>query len=76
MLAPVPTVWLIGDGERRGAGTGTYEKLVPVLRPAKTEETVSHRQNNNDKEVGTPPVGSNLCTSLIAVSKVARNKVA
>ena len=33
------------------------------LRPAKTEETVSHRQSNDVKEVGTSPVQSNLCTS-------------
>ena len=31
---------------------GTYEYLIPALRPAKT---ASHRQNNNVKEVGTPP---------------------
>ena len=33
-----------------------------ALRTAKTEETVSHRQNNNIyvKAVGTPPVRNNL----------------
>ena len=33
-----------------------------MLRPIKTEETVSHHQNNNVKEVGTSPARSNLCT--------------
>ena len=55
-----------------GGGSGTYEELVQAPQHAKTEETVSHRQNNNVKEVGTPPVRSNLCTSLIAVSTAAR----
>ena len=50
-------------------------KLLPVLRPVKTEETVSHDQNNNDKEVGTPPVPSNLGTPLTAVSTAVRNKL-
>ena len=49
--------------------------LVRALRPAKAEETVSHRPNKNVKEVGTPPVPSNLCTSLIAVSSDVRSKV-
>ena len=44
-------------------------------RPAKTEETVSHRQNSSVKEVGTPPVRSNLCTLLTAVLTTVRNKV-
>ena len=35
----------------------------------------SHRQNNNVKEVGTPPVRSKLCTPLIAVSTAVRNNV-
>ena len=53
---------------RRGRGEG-HEQLVHALRPAKTEETVSsQRQNNTVKEVGTPPVQSTLCASLIAVS--------
>ena len=42
-------------------------------QPVKTKETVSHRQNNTIKEVGTPPVPSNLCTPLIAVSTAVRN---
>ena len=42
-------------------------------QPVKTKETVSHRQNNTVKEVGTPPVPSNLCTPLIAVSTAVRN---
>ena len=48
------------------------------VRPVKTEETVSHRQNNNVKEVGTPrppQMRSNFCTSLIALSTAGRNKV-
>ena len=49
------TIWLIRDGEGwgEGGGSGTYEYLA--LRPAKTEETVSHRRNDNVEEVGTPP---------------------
>ena len=55
-----------------GGGSGTYEDLVQAPQHAKTEETVSHHQNNNVKEVGTPPVPSNLCTPLTAVSTGAR----
>ena len=50
-------------------------KLLPALRPIKTEETVSHDQSNNDKEVRPIPVRSNLCTPLIAVSTAVREKV-
>ena len=46
-------------------------KLVQAVRPVKTEETASHRQNNSVKEVGTPSVRSNLCTPLIVVSTCA-----
>ena len=46
-----------------------------ALRPAKTAETVSHRQNSNVKEVGTPPVLSNLCAPRLALSTVVRNRV-
>ena len=53
---------LIGDGGWGGGAGGTYEYLVPALRPAKTEETVSHRQNNAVKEVGTPSERSSFCT--------------
>ena len=53
--------------------SGTYEQLVPALRPMKTEETVRHRQNNSViKEVGTPPVRSNLCTPQLALSTAVR----
>jgi len=45
------------------------------LRPAKTEETTSHHQNINVKEVGTSSVPSNLCTSLTAVSTAVQSKV-
>ena len=35
------------DGERGGGvWSGTYEQLVPALRPVKTEETVGYCQNN------------------------------
>ena len=50
-----------------GGGEGRDESLVEALRPAKTEETVSHRQNNSVKEVGTPPARNNVHTSPIAV---------
>ena len=56
-------------------GSGTYEKLVPALPPVKTEETVSHLQNNSVKEVGTPPVPSGSCTSLTAVSTAAQSNI-
>ena len=69
----IETVWLSRDGERWGSGT--YEYLVPALRPVKTAETVSHRQNNSVQEVGTPPVPSSLCTSLTAVSTAVRSRV-
>ena len=63
---------LIRDGEWEGrVGSGTYEWLVRALRPVKTEETVSHRQNNNLMEVGTRPERRSLCTSLTAVSAVS-----
>ena len=52
---------------------GTYVYLA--LGPAMTEVTVSHRQNDNVEEVGIPPVQSNLCTPLTAVSTAVRNKV-
>ena len=58
-----------------GAKWRRREQLVRAVRPAKTEETVSHRQNNDVKDVGTPPVQSSLCTSLTAVSTAVRNKV-
>ena len=64
-----------GRGEGRRGGGGRHEQLVSALRPVKTEETVSHRQNNKVKEVGTPPAPSNLCASLIAVSTAVRSKV-
>ena len=41
----------------------------------KTKETVSHRQNDNVKAVGTPPVRSNFCSPLIAVLTAVQNKV-
>ena len=50
--------------QREGEGR-RHEQLVRVIRPAKTEETVSHRQSINVKEVGTPPVRNNLCTPLM-----------
>ena len=40
------------DRGKRGE-EGEDMKLVCTLRPAKTEETVSDRQNNNVQEVGT-----------------------
>ena len=64
-----------GGGAGAGGGVNTYGYLVHALRPVNTEETVSHRQNSNVKEVGTPPMRSNLCTSLITVSTAVRNKV-
>ena len=68
-LTSTETTRLIRDGER---GRGDLEERN---LPVKTEETASHRQNNDVKEVGTPPVRSNLCTSLFEVSTTVRNKV-
>ena len=44
-----------------GGGTGICEQLDSALQAAKTEETVSHRQNNHVKEVGTPPHPEQQC---------------
>ena len=41
---------------------------LPLRGGGGVEETVSHRQNDDVKEVGTPPVRSNLRTPLTAVS--------
>ena len=57
-----------------GTGKGG-DQVIPVLQPVKTEETVSHLQNNKVKEVGTPPVPSNLSTSRIAASTAVRSEV-
>ena len=69
----------------KGGAVGGWGDRIPInssplreqckVDTAKTEETVSHRQNDNVKEVGTPPVQCNLCTPLIALSTVERNKV-
>ena len=48
---------------------------MPALQPAKTEETISHHQNNDVKEVGTPPVQISLCTPLGDVLIAVWNKV-
>ena len=42
----------------KGGNGVPMSKLIQAVRPVKTEETVSHRQNNDVKEVGTPPVPS------------------
>ena len=48
------------SGVRRGGGrSGTYEQFVRALRPVKTEETVSHRQNN----IGDPTSARQLLPS-------------
>ena len=52
-----------------------YNYTTHALRPAKTEETVSHRQKNNVKEAGTPASANKLCTPLTAVPTAVRNKV-
>ena len=46
-LCPQKPYSLSGMGER--GESVICEELVPALRPVKTEETVSHRQNNNVK---------------------------
>ena len=67
-------IGLIGDGRRGGGAGGTYECLVLALRSAKTEETVSHRENNV-KEMGTPSVPSSFCTPELALLTAVRNRV-
>ena len=64
-----------GGEEEREFNKSQLIELIQAFRPAKTEETVIHRQNNKLKEVGTPPVRSNLCTPLTAVSTAMRSKV-
>ena len=39
-------------------GSGKEEQLVRALRPAKTEEIVSHRQNNNNVKGGGDPASA------------------
>ena len=51
---------------------GTNEWFFSELRP---EENDSHRQHNSVKEVGTSPLPSNLCTSLISVSAAVQSRV-
>ena len=60
--------WEGGGGG--GGGCVCVGGGLTALRPVKTEETVSHSQNNNVKEVGTRLVPRSLCTSLTAVSAV------
>ena len=59
--------------EEKGEPKRVRTSLTPYrwAKPAH-EETVSHR-HNSVKEVGTPPVGSNLCTPELALSTAARN---
>ena len=59
--------WIGGGGEGMNSSTARSDP--------KTEETVSRRQNNSVKEVGTPSVPSDLCTSLTAVSTAVRSRV-
>ena len=65
---------LLGTGEM-GGGRGD-RVLASALRSVKTEKTVSHRQNNNAKEVGTLLMQSNWCTLLTAVSTAVQKRVA
>ena len=48
-LCPQKPYGLLGTGKARGRGGGVGYMSAP--RPVKTEETVSHRQNSNVKEV-------------------------
>ena len=40
--------WMAGE-------SGTFEEVVPALRPVKTEKAASHRQNNMLKRWGPRP---------------------
>ena len=68
---------LISDGEKSGGRGRVGEDMnsssarSDPQRPKRP--SCSHRQNNTVKEVWTPPVPSNLCTSLMAVSPAVRN---
>ena len=65
-----------GEPKRVRTEVPQLTSLTPYrwAKPAQ-EETVSHRHNNNVKEVGTLPVRSNLCTPELALSTAARNWV-
>ena len=52
-----------GGGGGGGWGRGD-EQLDRALRPAKTEETVSHRQNNDVKGGGDPASAKQTCVLL------------
>ena len=75
-----------GERERKRGWGGEEERerefnksqlieLIQAFRPAKTEETVTTARTTVLKEVGTPPVRSNLCTPLTAVPTATRSKV-
>ena len=63
---------LIRDGEQGGSGSlfGYF-----YLSSLKTEETASHCQNNNVKQVGTTSVRSILCTPQLAPLTTVRHTV-
>ena len=56
-------------------GVGGNRVLASALRPVKTEKTVSHRQNNHAKGVGTPVIQSNWCTLITAVSTAVQKRI-
>ena len=59
---------LITDGEGRvGLGAGERKRVVRPRAPTRKDRRDRHQNNHYVKEVGTPPVRSNLCTSLTAV---------
>ena len=72
-LTSTETTRLIRDGERGRGDLEERSSSCARFDPYRLKGTASHRQNNDVKEVRTQPVGSNLCTSLFAVSTAVRN---
>ena len=70
-----------GWGGGRGEEPGSARRHWIACSPKRSDpqrpksETASHRQNNHVKEVGTPPVRSDSCSSQIGVSAAVRSKV-
>ena len=65
---------LIGMGKR---GSGAYDQLVRALCPMQTEETISHHQNNNAKEVGVEGGGGTASgTQLVSATQSMIQKLA
>ena len=63
------------QGQGRGGG---YLRVARPSAPTRKDRRDRHAatgQNNNVKEVETPPARSSLCTEVTALSTAMRNKV-